>query len=121
MSRIWLITGASRGFGKEFVRAAAGRGDRVVATARDVAALEGLSESLAQEVSQFGVKVTIVEPGSYETDWAGSSAVHAVPLDAYQPMHDQMAARRGQSQGGDPRAAAQALLRIVDAEQPPLR
>ena len=84
-------------------------------------ALEGLSESLAQEVSQFGVKVTIVEPGSYETDWAGSSAVHAVPLDAYQPMHDQMAARRGQSQGGDPRAAAQALLRIVDAEQPPLR
>src|ERR671925_610889 len=146
-TKTWLITGASRGFGREFARAALGRGDNVAATARDVStlkdlrdehsgllalsldvtdadavrdrvagaeehfgrldvvvnnagsghivqmssiggvvavpnmgayhaskwALEALSESLAAEVALFGVHVTLVEPGGYDTDWAGSS------------------------------------------------
>ncbi|MEU8819394.1 SDR family oxidoreductase [Actinoplanes sp. NPDC048796] len=84
-------------------------------------ALEGLSESLAQEVAPFGVKVTLVEPGGYATDWAGSSAVHAAPNPAYQALRDAMAARQGGADYGDPVAAGPALLQIVDAENPPLR
>jgi NAD(P)-dependent dehydrogenase (short-subunit alcohol dehydrogenase family) len=42
-------------------------------------ALEGFSQALAQEVASFGVHVTLVEPGGFSTDWAGSSAKHATP------------------------------------------
>ncbi len=237
MSKVWFITGTSRGFGREFARAALGRGDRVVATARDTGslddladefgdavlplaldvtdraaasaavdaaverfgrldvvvnnagyglfgaveeitpeqlrdqlevnlfgvlhvtqavlpvlreqgsghivqistiggvaafpnlggyhaskwALEGLTESLAQEVAGFGIKVTLVEPGGFATDWAGSSATHATPLPAYDPLRDAMAARQGGASIGDPAAAGLALLRVVDADEPPLR
>jgi NAD(P)-dependent dehydrogenase (short-subunit alcohol dehydrogenase family) len=235
-TKTWLITGASRGFGREFARGALGRGDNVAATARDVSALrdlraehpglltlsldvtdadavrdrvaeaeehfgrldivvnnagyghfaaveeltdaelrdqletnlfgthrvvraalpgmrkrgsghivqissigglmavpslgayhaskwalEALSESLAAEVARFGVHVTLVEPGGYDTDWAGSSSRHSDPLPAYDTMGEEMAARRSASVPGDPAAAARALLDIVDAEQPPLR
>ncbi|BBH70698.1 short-chain dehydrogenase/reductase [Actinoplanes sp. OR16] len=237
MSKVWFITGTSRGFGRHFAEAALGRGDRVAATARDTGslddlvaeygdavlplaldvtsreaveaavaaahekfgrldvvvnnagyglfgmveeiteeqlrdqletnlfgaffvtravlpilreqksghiiqistiggvgafpslggyhaskwALEGLTESLAQEVAGLGIAVTLVEPGGFATDWAGSSAVHAVPNPAYQPIRDAMAARSADAQYGDPAAAGPALLQIVDAEQPPLR
>ena len=235
-TKTWLITGASRGFGREFARAALGRGDNVAATARDLRvlqglrrehpgllalaldvtdadavrdrvaeaeehfgrldvvvnnagyghfgaveevtdaelrdqleanlfgahrvaraalpgmrergsghivqvssvggvmavpnmgayhaskwALEALSESLAAEVARFGVHVTLVEPGGYDTDWAGSSARHSDPLLAYDTMREQMSARRGATVPGDPAAAARALLEIVDAPEPPLR
>ena len=235
-TKTWLITGASRGFGREFAKAALGRGDNVTATARDVSALqelrdehpgllalsldvtdaaavrdrvaaaeehfdrldvvvnnagyghfaaveevtdaelrdqletnlfgahrvvraalpgmrergsghiiqvssiggviavpnmgayhaskwalEALSESLAAEVARFGVHVTLIEPGGYDTDWAGSSARHSDPLPAYDTMREEMAARRSASVPGDPAAAARALLDIVDADQPPLR
>ncbi|WP_430781767.1 SDR family oxidoreductase [Actinoplanes sp. G11-F43] len=237
MSKVWFITGTSRGLGRQFAEAALGRGDRVAATARDIGsladlsakygdallpltldvtdteavtaavtaahdrfgrldvvvnnagyglfgmveeiterqlrdqletnlfgafavtkavlpilraqgsghivqistiggigafpslggyhaskwALEGLTESLAQEVAGLGIKVTLVEPGGFATDWGGSSAVHAEPLSAYQPIRDAMAARRGDASYGDPIAAGSALLTIVDAENPPLR
>ena len=84
-------------------------------------ALEALSESLAAEVARFGVHVTLVEPGGYDTDWAGSSARHSSALPAYDLMRDDMAARRGATVSGDPAAAARALLEVVDAEDPPLR
>jgi NAD(P)-dependent dehydrogenase (short-subunit alcohol dehydrogenase family) len=84
-------------------------------------ALEALSESLAAEVARYGVHVTLVEPGGYETDWAGSSARRSSPLPAYDAMREETAARRGTSVPGDPAAAAQALLEVVDAEEPPLR
>lgn len=51
-------------------------------------ALEGFSQSLAQEVSGFGIHVTLIEPGGFSTDWAGPSARHAEPLDAYAEMHE---------------------------------
>ncbi|MFC9059323.1 SDR family oxidoreductase [Streptomyces sp. NPDC057074] len=237
MSKIWFITGASRGFGRSFAEAALERGDQVAATARDIGALaeltatygdavlpltldvtdsgavqaavsaahekfgrldvvvnnagyglfgaieevteqqvrdqfetnvfgvfnvtkavlpilraqgsghivqvssvggvtafphtgvyhsskwavEGMSDSLAAEVAGFGIKVTLVEPGGYATDWGGSSAVHAEPIPAYQPLRDLLAEQLGNTEYGNPAAAGQALLKIVDAENPPLR
>ncbi|MGW3513675.1 SDR family NAD(P)-dependent oxidoreductase [Streptomyces sp. NPDC000994] len=90
-------------------------------------ALEGMTESLAQEVAPFGIKVTLVEPGGFGTDWSGPSAAHAAhaahaaPIDAYQPARDALAALADGTKYGDPKAAATALLEVVDAEQPPLR
>ncbi|SNQ45309.1 Short-chain dehydrogenase [Frankia canadensis] len=86
-------------------------------------ALEGLSEALAQEVAAFGIKVTLVEPGGFSTDWAGSSAVRTVPNPAYDSMRQVMAERSkaGSSSAGDPAAAGPALMKIVEAENPPLR
>ncbi|WP_418277026.1 SDR family oxidoreductase [Isoptericola jiangsuensis] len=239
MSKVWFITGAGRGFGKEFAKNALGRGDKVAATARDTAALtelaeqfgddvlplkldvtdrdgvfaavaaaeerfgrldvvvnnagyglfgaveeltvqqlrdqievnlfgvlhvtqavlpilraqssghiiqistiggitafpnlggyhaskwalEGLSDALAQEVAGFGIKVTLVEPGGFSTDWGGSSAVHATPQPQYDPLREQMSAMIADSgtSMGDPVAAGAAILKVVDAEQPPLR
>src|SRR5208282_4450277 len=50
-------------------------------------ALEGFSQSLAAEVASFGIKVTIVEPGGYATDWGGPSAKRATQMSAYQGAH----------------------------------
>ncbi|WP_224282349.1 SDR family NAD(P)-dependent oxidoreductase [Streptomyces sp. LS1784] len=83
-------------------------------------ALEGLSEALAQEVAGFGVKVTVVEPGSYATD-ATASAVRAGADPHYDGLRDAFAAYAQSLDLGDPAAAGRALLRLVDAEQPPLR
>jgi NAD(P)-dependent dehydrogenase (short-subunit alcohol dehydrogenase family) len=85
--------------------------------------LEGFSQALAQEVAAFGIKVTVIEPGGFDTDWAGPSAKHSAPLPAYADMHE--AAARGRAARvaapGDPVASAAAVLKIVDAEEPPLR
>jgi NAD(P)-dependent dehydrogenase (short-subunit alcohol dehydrogenase family) len=84
-------------------------------------ALEGISQSLAQEVAGFGIHVTLIEPGGFSTDWGGSSACHATPLDAYAPQHEASNKRRAGNTPGDPTASAEAVLRIVDADEPPLR
>ena len=60
-------------------------------------ALEGLSQSLAAEVAEFGVKVTLIEPTGYATDWAGSSAKHATPLPAYDAVREQAAQARART------------------------
>lgn len=85
-------------------------------------ALEGLSQSLAQEVEGFGIKVTLIEPGGFATDWGGSSARHAAALPAYDAVREQAAnrpSRRGTP--GDPAATREAILTLVDSENPPLR
>ncbi len=86
-------------------------------------ALEGISQSLALEVADFGIKVTVVEPGGFATDWGGSSARHATANAAYEGVREQSARFRAQrtSQSGDPRASSAALLKLVDAPAPPLR
>jgi NAD(P)-dependent dehydrogenase (short-subunit alcohol dehydrogenase family) len=235
-SKVWFVTGSSRGFGREFVKAAAARGDRVAATARNIEsvddlvsvhgdailplalditdrtavaetvrrahdyfgrldvvvnnagqilhgaveeinddefrnhlevnlfgplwvaqsvlpflrrqasghivqisslagvaayptlgayhaskwALEGLSEALAGEVGQFGIKVTIVEPGSFATTLY-SGLTRSTPLAEYDPLREALVAGHPADTLGDPAAAARALLKIVDAENPPLR
>jgi len=85
-------------------------------------AVEGMSESLAQEVAGFGIKVTLIEPGGFSTDWAGSSAVHATPIAEYDALREQLASMGNDpSMIGSPEAAGQAILDVVDAEEPPLR
>jgi NAD(P)-dependent dehydrogenase (short-subunit alcohol dehydrogenase family) len=86
-------------------------------------ALEGFSQALAQEVDAFGIKVTIVEPGGYETDWGGSSARHTTPLPAYDGVRAKSAEQRAKRVGtpGKPEATRDAILKLVDAEEPPLR
>jgi NAD(P)-dependent dehydrogenase (short-subunit alcohol dehydrogenase family) len=83
--------------------------------------LEGISQALAQEVKDFGIHVTLIEPGGFSTDWGGASARHATPLDAYAEAHAASNARRAGNTPGDPVASAEAVLRIVDAAEPPLR
>jgi len=86
-------------------------------------ALEGFSQALAQEVALFGIKVTLVEPGGFRTDWGGSSAQHAKPLEAYEKVRELAAEarRRRVANPGDPAATRAAILKVVDAENPPLR
>ncbi len=84
-------------------------------------ALEGFSQSLAAEVAGFGIKVTIVEPGGFATDWGGPSAQRAAPMPAYDGARAAIASFRGASIPGDPDATGPAILKVVDAKDPPLR
>jgi NAD(P)-dependent dehydrogenase (short-subunit alcohol dehydrogenase family) len=86
-------------------------------------ALEGISQALAQEVMDFGIKVTLIEPGGYSTDWGGSSARHTTPLPAYDAAREKNQRFRAERSRhpGDPVATRAAVLQLVDAEDPPLR
>ena len=88
-------------------------------------AVDGLSESLSKEVAPFGIRVLIVEPGPFRTDWAGRSLkVPKRPIVAYE---ETAIARRRQIQGysgdqsGDPIRAAEAVIATVERDHPPLR
>ncbi|RIX28314.1 SDR family oxidoreductase [Amnibacterium setariae] len=86
-------------------------------------ALEGISQSLAQEVAPFGVKVTLIEPGGFATDWAGPSAKRSAELPAYADVRQQVMEQRSQrnAEPGDPAATRGPILELVDAAEPPLR
>ena len=86
-------------------------------------ALEGFSQSLAQEVAGFGIFVTLVEPGGFSTDWSGSSSKRSEPLADYAELHEAVEAARKQrfAAPGDPVATRGAILKVVDADRPPLR
>jgi NAD(P)-dependent dehydrogenase (short-subunit alcohol dehydrogenase family) len=84
-------------------------------------ALEGFSQALAAEVAPFGIKVTLVEPAGFATDWGGSSAQHANQMPAYDGARAATAIFRSSSLPGDPEATGAAILKVVDAPDPPLR
>ena len=83
--------------------------------------LEGFSQALAQEVAQFGINVTLIEPIGYTTDWGGASAKHSEPIAAYDEIRDARNKARGSNKAGDPEATGKSILDIVDADEPPLR
>jgi NAD(P)-dependent dehydrogenase (short-subunit alcohol dehydrogenase family) len=88
-------------------------------------ALEGMSEALAGEVAPFGIRVTIVEPGPFRTDFAGRSMRFAEPIDDYRDtpaaaLRDYFSRQDG-AQPNDPAKAATAILRAVDDPSSPLR
>lgn len=83
-------------------------------------AVEALHESLAQEVRSFGIKVTLVEPGAYATDFGRSGEI-ADALEPYAEFRKQFLTRLANVERGDPEATAEAVLKLVNADDPPLR
>ncbi len=85
-------------------------------------AVEALHESLAQEVKPFGIKVTLLEPGAYATDFGSPASLKVAPgMDAYAALRKGMSARLSTAERGDPQATSAAVLKVVDADNPPLR
>ena len=87
-------------------------------------AVEGLSEALAQELAPLGLRVIIVEPGPFRTDFLGRSIKTAArQIDVYAETSGKLRAYRDGSNGkqaGDPNRAVAVILRAVDADEPPL-
>lgn len=88
-------------------------------------ALEGITETLAQEVAPLGIKVTILAPGSFRTDFRGAASLYQAPP---MPPYDAILAdfRRDLMEGdgkqpGDPVRGAEAIVAVVEAAEPPLR
>jgi len=84
-------------------------------------AVEGLTESLAPEVAQFGIKVSMVEPNAFSTDWGGASAIHTTANPIYDQVKSDLQAGFTPDFFGKPEATTAAILKLVDSENPPLR
>lgn len=85
-------------------------------------AFEAIHESLAAEVKSFGIKVTIIEPGAYATEFGSKESLKfAGGLDIYTDFKARFVESLKDAQRGDPNATPQVLFQIVDAENPPLR
>jgi NAD(P)-dependent dehydrogenase (short-subunit alcohol dehydrogenase family) len=88
-------------------------------------ALEGISEALAKEVESFGIKVTLIEPGAFRTNFNGRSLAAAEqPIDAYDPVSGaslQWFKQMDGKQPGNPAKAAQAIIQAVESPHPPMR
>lgn len=86
-------------------------------------AVEAVSEALAKEVEPLGIRVTAIEPGPFRTDWGGRSLKLAqVPIPDYEETagaRKQVIAGRNGKQPGDPVRAAEAIITIVESDQPP--
>jgi NADP-dependent 3-hydroxy acid dehydrogenase YdfG len=88
-------------------------------------AVEGISEALAGEVSSLGIRVTIIEPGPFRTDFLGRSGVVAkTRIDDYDATAGNMRkyfAENDGKQKGDPLRAVHAMMQVVESPNPPLR
>jgi NADP-dependent 3-hydroxy acid dehydrogenase YdfG len=85
-------------------------------------AFEAIHESLAMEVKPFGIKVTIVEPGSYATEFGSEASLKfASGMDIYADYKQQFFNSLQDMERGDPKATPEALFKVVDAHNPPLR
>ena len=87
-------------------------------------AVEGLSESLSKEVAPLGIKVLVVEPGPFRTDWAGRSlqkSAHQIPeyAETAGSFRERLMSRNGK-QVGDPVRAAEAILKALQSDKTPL-
>lgn len=85
--------------------------------------VEGFSEVLSREVTPLGIKVTLVEPGSFRTDWGGSSMSYTEPSEDYRSLLEGRLDYHNQAgnEPGDPVKAAQAIITIANEANPPLR
>ena len=84
-------------------------------------AVEGFSETLATEVKGFGINVTLIEPNGFSTDWGGSSAAHTKAIDAYDGVKAAFQEGITEDAFGKPEATADAVLKLIDSPNPPLR
>jgi NADP-dependent 3-hydroxy acid dehydrogenase YdfG len=85
-------------------------------------AFEAIHESLAAEVKDFGIKVTIIEPGAYATKFGSQESLKfAAGMEVYSDFKAQFFNRLKDMERGDPNATPEALFKLVDAENPPLR
>lgn len=85
-------------------------------------AVEGLSETLASEVKDFGIHVSLVEPNGYATDWSGQSAVQAKCMVEYENVRQAFyEVVNTPGINGQPEATSEAVLKLVDSPNPPLR
>ena len=85
-------------------------------------AVEAIGEALAAEVASHGIKVTLVEPGGFATDFLSRTSIRTAPeLPGYDEVRAQLAAMIAPDTLGDPAATSEAILKLVDAENPPLR
>jgi NAD(P)-dependent dehydrogenase (short-subunit alcohol dehydrogenase family) len=84
-------------------------------------AVEGLSETLAQELQPFGIKVTIIEPGSFDTDFTTRSLITAKQMPEYDFFREQIVKFSTEHPRGHVPTGVQAMLKIVELPDPPLR
>lgn len=85
-------------------------------------AFEAIHESLAAEVKPFGIKVSIIEPGAYATEFGSPQSLKfASGLEAYNDLKGQFFEGLKNMEQGDPAATPKAIFKMVDADQPPLR
>ncbi len=84
-------------------------------------AVEGLSETLAAEVKGFGINVTLVEPNGFATEWGNASAVQAQPMKEYEQVRASLQAGMTEDIFGVPEATVDAVLKLVESSNPPLR
>ncbi|WP_267406748.1 MULTISPECIES: SDR family NAD(P)-dependent oxidoreductase [unclassified Chryseobacterium] len=85
-------------------------------------AFEAIHESLAEEVKQFGIKVTIIEPGAYATEFGSQESLKfSGNIEAYDDFKAEFIKSLSTFEQGDPKATPQALFKVIDDENPPLR
>lgn len=84
-------------------------------------AVEGLSETLAAEVKGFGIKISLIEPNGFATDWAGASAFHTDGMPQYEQVKADFQAGLTDDAFGKPEATTDAVLKLIDSENPPFR
>jgi NAD(P)-dependent dehydrogenase (short-subunit alcohol dehydrogenase family) len=83
-------------------------------------AVEGLSETLAQELKPFGIKVTIIEPGGFDTDFANRSLITAEQMPEYDPLREQIVKFSQEHPRGHVPTGVEAILKLVELPNPPL-
>jgi len=83
-------------------------------------AVNGLNETLASEVKDFGIKVSLIEPNGFSTDWSGASAFQTEPNEIYAPIRQAFFDSATPDTWGKPESTTKAVLELIDSENPPL-